>query len=116
MTMHKTFAALAAAAALLGGHAAHAQVGKAASEAADATEHKIDQKRAENDAKHSGPVGKAVNNAKAGYHKNRAEHSKEKGEGIAEEVHRLTAAVVHRIPGPASRGPFHGRHGWPRQR
>ncbi|ADX47749.1 hypothetical protein C8246_19990 [Paracidovorax avenae] len=78
MTLNKTLAALAAAAALLAGHAAHAQVGKAASEAADATEHKIDQKRAENDAKHSGPVGKAVNNVKADYHKNRAHHSKEK--------------------------------------
>ncbi|MDT0138331.1 hypothetical protein Q9R47_11465 [Acidovorax sp. PRC11] len=78
MSMNKTLVALAAAAAVLATPFAHAQVGKAASEAADSAEHKIDQKRAENDAKHSGPVGKAVNNVKADYHKNRAHHSKEK--------------------------------------
>lgn len=54
---------------------AGAQVGKAASEAADATKHKIDEKRASSDAKKSGPVGKAVNNVKSGYHKNRSKNS-----------------------------------------
>ncbi|KTT23768.1 hypothetical protein [Pseudacidovorax intermedius] len=53
----------------------HAQLGKAASEATDAAEHKIDQKRAESEAKKSGPVGKAVNNVKSSYHKNRSESS-----------------------------------------
>lgn len=54
--------------------AAHAaDVGKAASDATNAAQHKIDQKRAESKAKESGPVGKVVNDAKAGYHKNRSD-------------------------------------------
>ena len=57
---------------------ATAQVSKAAAEASDSAEHKIEQKRAESDAKKSGPVDKAVNNAKSGYHKNRSEHSADK--------------------------------------
>jgi anionic cell wall polymer biosynthesis LytR-Cps2A-Psr (LCP) family protein len=57
---------------------ASAQVGKAASEATDAAKHKIDQKRAENEAEKSGPVGKAVNNVKSGYHKKQSERSAEK--------------------------------------
>jgi hypothetical protein len=57
---------------------AGAQVGKAASEATDAAKHKIDQKRADSDAKKSGPVGKAVNNVKSSYHKNRANSSADK--------------------------------------
>ena len=58
--------------------AAHAQVGKAASEATDAVKHKIDQKRADSDARKSGPVGKVVNGVKSGYHENRAKNSAEK--------------------------------------
>ena len=70
-----TAISLAAAAAL---SPVHAQVGKAASEAADAASHKIDEKRADSEAKKSGPVGKAVNNVKSGYHKNRSKASAEK--------------------------------------
>ncbi|MGC3986067.1 MAG: hypothetical protein QM777_15890 [Pseudorhodoferax sp.] len=54
---------------------ASAQVGKAASEATDAAKHKIDQKRAESEAEKSGPVGKAVNNVKSGYHKKQSQRS-----------------------------------------
>ena len=57
---------------------AGAQVGKAASDGADAVQHKIDQKRADSQAKKSGPVGKAVNNVKSGYHKNRSKNSANK--------------------------------------
>ena len=57
---------------------ASAQVGKAASEATDSVKHKIDEKRADSDAKKSGPVGKAVNNVKSGYHKNRSKASADK--------------------------------------
>ena len=57
---------------------AQAQIGKAASEATDAAKHKIDEKRADSEAKKSGPVGKAVNNVKSGYHKNRADSSADK--------------------------------------
>ncbi len=57
---------------------AGAQVDKAASEATDAAKHKIDEKRADSEAKKSGPVGKAVNNVKSDYHKNRSENSAEK--------------------------------------
>ena len=74
--MKKILFATLASLALVGG--AHAQLGKAASEATDATKHKIDEKRADSEAKKSGPVGKAVNNVKSGYHKNRSEASKEK--------------------------------------
>ena len=75
--MNKTLIALATSMSLFAA-GAHAQVGKAASEAANSVEHKVDQKRAENEAKKSGPVGKAVNNVKSGYHKNRSEASKQK--------------------------------------
>lgn len=74
--MKKILFATLASLALLGG--AHAQVGKAASEATDAAKHKIDEKRADSEAKKSGPVGKAVNNVKSGYHRNRAQNSGEK--------------------------------------
>ncbi|KQP43331.1 hypothetical protein ASF44_07155 [Pseudorhodoferax sp. Leaf274] len=57
---------------------ASAQIGKAASEATDAAKHKIDQKRAESEAEKSGPVGKAVNNVKSGYHKKQSERSADK--------------------------------------
>ena len=70
--MKKILFALAASLTVL---TAGAQVGKAASEATDAAKHKIDEKRADSDAKKSGPVGKVVNNVKSGYHKNRAKSS-----------------------------------------
>lgn len=54
---------------------AHAQVGKAASEAVDAADHKIEEKRADAKAKESGPVGKAVNNVKSKYHQQRSKQS-----------------------------------------
>lgn len=58
---------------------AHAQVGKAASEAAseaaDAADHKVKEKQADAKAKDSGPVGKAVNNVKSDYHKKRSKQS-----------------------------------------
>lgn len=73
--MHKSLIAFAVAAALAASAPAFAQLGKAASNAADAAEHKIDQKRADSEAKKSGPVGKAVNSVKSGYHKNRAKSS-----------------------------------------
>lgn len=56
---------------------AHAQVGKAASEAVDAADHKIEEKRADAKAKESGPVGKVVNNVKSKYHKERSRQSAE---------------------------------------
>lgn len=78
-TMRQTFFGIATALSLIAfAGASHAQLGKAASEASDAAEHKIDQKRAESDAKKSGPVGKAVNNVKSEYHKNRSKNSAEK--------------------------------------
>ncbi|MDB5827241.1 MAG: hypothetical protein JWQ73_1461 [Variovorax sp.] len=73
--MKKIMFALVTSLAVLG---ANAQVGKAASEATDSVQHKIDEKRADSDAKKSGPVGKAVNNVKSGYHKNRAKNSANK--------------------------------------
>ena len=76
--MQKALIALATTVALLAAGTAPAQVGKAASEATDAVQHKIDQKRADSDAKKSGPIGKAVNNVKSGYHKNRSKNSAQK--------------------------------------
>ncbi len=73
--MKKILFALVASLAVL---SANAQVGKAASEATDAAKHKIDEKRADGDAKKSGPVGKTVNNVKSGYHKNRSKSSADK--------------------------------------
>lgn len=73
--MHKFLIALTASLAVL---TAHAQLGKAASEATDAAKHKIDQKRADSDAKKSGPVGKVVNGVKSEYHENRAKSSADK--------------------------------------
>lgn len=73
--MKKALVILAATFTMLG---AHAQIGKAANEATDAAQHKVDQKQAESEAKKSGPVGKAVNDVKAGYHKNRADASADK--------------------------------------
>jgi hypothetical protein len=74
-SMHKILVALVAAFAVM---TASAQIGKAASEATDAAKHKIDEKRADSEARKSGPVGKAVNNVKSGYHKNRSQNSAEK--------------------------------------
>jgi rhamnogalacturonyl hydrolase YesR len=76
--MQKTLIALAAATALFAAGAVSAQVGKAASEATDAVQHKIDEKRADSKARKSGPVGKAVNNVKSSYHKNRSSSSAQK--------------------------------------
>ncbi|MDM0034902.1 hypothetical protein QTI33_22400 [Variovorax sp. J22P271] len=73
--MKKMLFALAASLTVL---SAGAQVGKAASEATDAAKHKIDEKRADSEAEKSGPVGKAVNNVKSGYHKNRSKASADK--------------------------------------
>lgn len=73
--MNKILIAVAAACTVLVAGTASAQVSKAAAEASDSAEHKIDQKRAEDQAKKSGPVGKAVNGAKADYHKNRSSKS-----------------------------------------
>lgn len=58
--------------------AAYAQIDKAASETANAAEHKIDEKRAESEAKKSGPVGKVVNKTKAKYHKEKSKRSASK--------------------------------------
>ena len=71
----KTLLALAAALTMLG---AHAQVGKAASDATDSVKHKIDQKRADSDAKKSGPVGKAVDGVKSDYHQSQSKRSADK--------------------------------------
>ncbi len=71
----KTLLALAAAFTVLG---AHAQIDKAASEATDSVKHKIDQKRADSDAKKSGPVGKVVNGVKSDYHQSQSKRSAEK--------------------------------------
>ncbi|MDM0017137.1 hypothetical protein [Variovorax saccharolyticus] len=73
--MKKMLFALAASLTVL---SAGAQIGKAASEATDAAKHKIDEKRADSEAQKSGPVGKAVNNVKSGYHKNRSKSSADK--------------------------------------
>ena len=76
--INKTLAAIAASLTLLAAGTANAQIGKAASEATDAAQHKIDEKQADSKAKKSGPVGKAVNNVKSGYHKNRSKASADK--------------------------------------
>ena len=73
--MKKILLVLVASFAVLG---AHAQIAKAASEATDSVQHKIDEKRADSAAEKSGPIGKAINNVKSGYHKNRAKSSANK--------------------------------------
>lgn len=73
--MKKTLLALMAAMSVV---SVSAQVGKAASEATDAAQHKIDQKRADGKAEKSGPVGKIVNKTKSGYHKKQSERSANK--------------------------------------
>ena len=76
--MNNALIAIATSLTLFAAGTASAQLGKAASDATDAAEHKIDQKQAESKAKKSGPVGKAVNNVKSGYHKNRSKASADK--------------------------------------
>jgi hypothetical protein len=73
--MKRILIALATSVSLLSAGAAVAQAGKAASEATDSVRHKIDEKRADSKAEKSGPVGKSVNKAKSGYHKNRSRDS-----------------------------------------
>ena len=73
-----TASILAISFALMGAAPAFAQIDKAASNAADAAEHKIDQKRADSDAKKSGPVGKVVNGVKSDYHQSQSKRSAEK--------------------------------------
>lgn len=73
--MNKILVALAASLTVL---TAGAQMGKAASEATDSAKHKIDEKRADSEAQKSGPVGKAVNNVKSDYHRNRSKSSADK--------------------------------------
>lgn len=76
--MQKTLIATMLCAAFAAGlPAAHAQVGKAASEAVDAADHKIEEKRADAKAKDSGPVGKVVNKTKSKYHQQRSKQSAE---------------------------------------
>ncbi|QIL80568.1 hypothetical protein G7047_12140 [Diaphorobacter sp. HDW4A] len=66
---------------------AFAQLGAAASNAADAAEHKVEQKQAESEAKKSGPVGKAVNNTKAEYHKAQSKrHTKKAKAAVKKSV------------------------------
>lgn len=74
--MKKILVVAALAAFTAGG--AWAQVDKAASEANDAVQHKVEEKRADDAAAKSGPVGKVVNKTKAGYHKAQAKHSTKK--------------------------------------
>lgn len=72
---------IAVAAAILASFAAlsaNAQVGAAANDATDAAQHKVDQKQAESKAKKEGPVGRAVDNVKADYHKHEAKASANK--------------------------------------
>jgi len=76
--MNKTLIAIATTLSIFAAGAAQAQVGKAAAEASDAAEHKIEEKRADDKAKKSGPVGKAVNNVKSDYHKSRSKNSADK--------------------------------------
>jgi hypothetical protein len=70
--MKKILIALTTTFSLLAAGSAVAQAGKAASEATDSVQHKIDEKRADRKAEKSGPAGKVVNKAKSGYHKNRS--------------------------------------------
>ena len=86
LDMIKSFATFVTACALLAAYPAHAQIGKAASEASDAAKHKIDEKRADSEAKKSGPVGKAVNTVKSKYHKNRAKNSANKAKQAVKDA------------------------------
>ncbi|MPM54744.1 hypothetical protein SDC9_101524 [bioreactor metagenome] len=57
---------------------AFAQLDKAAADANEAAQHKVEEKKAENQAAKSGPVGKAVNKTKAKYHKAQSQHHAKK--------------------------------------
>jgi len=81
--MKKMLIAFAVSLAALG---AHAQLGKAASEASDAAKHKIDEKRADSDAKKSGPVGKVVNGVKSDYHHGMSKRSADKAKQSAKDA------------------------------
>ena len=72
--------------ALAGVGSAHAHAAKAASEAAEAVEHKYEVKRADNAAAKSGPVGKVVNKTKAGYHKAQSKRSANKAKASAKKA------------------------------
>lgn len=75
---YRILTALIASIAFVAAAPAGAQIGKAASDATDAAKHKIDEKRADSDAKKSGPIGKAVNGVKSEYHRNRSKNSADK--------------------------------------
>ena len=78
---------LAAAVGILATTSAFAQLDKAASEATSAADHKIEQKQAEGEAQKSGPVGKAVNNTKAEYHKAQSKrHAKKAKKAVKKSV------------------------------
>ena len=65
---------------------AWAQVGKAAAETQEAVQQKVEEHKAENAARNSGPVGKAVNKTKAKYHKARAKHASNKAKHSLEKA------------------------------
>ena len=98
---NKTLIALAISMAAIG---ASAQVDKAASNAADAAQHKVDQKRAEAKAEDSGPIGKAVNNTKAEYHKGMAEKNKNDAKENLGIKSKRTPAVTNDSTMPATTG------------
>ena len=65
---------LIALAATMASFGAMAQIDQAVKDSREAIEHRTDQVGAERKAAESGPIGKAVNNTKAEYHKKMAEH------------------------------------------
>ncbi len=78
---------LATALGLLAATSAFAQLDKAASNAGEAVDQKIEQKKAENDAaKSTNPVSKAVNNTKAEYHKAQSKRHSTKAKKAAKKV------------------------------
>ena len=106
MKTTKTLIALAVSLAAFG---ANAQVDQAAKDARQAAQHRVDQQRAENKAAESGAVGKAVNNTKAEYHKNMAEHNanevKEEELGVKKDkgvVIRRDSSVTPAVPSASS--------------
>lgn len=65
---------------------AFAQLADAASNAAGAAEHKLEQKQAESEAKKSGPVGKVVNGTKAQYHKAQSKRKTQKAKSALKKT------------------------------
>lgn len=65
---------LIALAATMASFGAMAQIDQAVKDSREALEHRSEQLNAERKAADSGPIGKAVNNTKAEYHKKMAEH------------------------------------------